>query len=64
MELRTLHAKISQFYSDKHEDVLGNLYLYDPLFGWYNLIVMLRICIYHDQLHFDDILKQAVEFRK
>jgi hypothetical protein len=62
-ELRTLHTAIRRFYCDKDEDVLGNLYLYDPFFGWCNLIVTLRIGIYHDQLHYDDILQRAVEFR-
>ncbi len=43
--------------------MLGNVYLYDPVFGWCNLIVTLRIGIYHDQLHFDDVLKliQTIE---
>ena len=63
-ELRTLHADARRFYEGKDEDVLGNLYLYDPLFGWCNLIVTLRIGIYHDQLHYDDVLKQAAGFRK
>lgn len=63
-ELRDLHGKVRAFYEGKDEDVLGNLYLYDPLFGWCNLIVTLRIGIYHDQLHYDDILKQARQFRK
>ena len=63
-ELRTLHAKVRQFYDGKDEDILGNLYLYDPLFGWCNLIVTLRIGIYHDQLHYDDVVKQAASFRK
>jgi len=58
-ELRSIHRQVRQFYEGKDEDVLGNLYLYDPLFGWCNLIVTLRIGIYHDQLHFDDLLKQA-----
>ena len=58
-ELRDLHARIRVFYQGKDEDVLGNLYLYDPVFGWCNLIVTLRIGIYHDQLHYDDILKAA-----
>jgi hypothetical protein len=62
-ELRDLHAHIRQFYEDKDEDVLGNLYLFDPLFGWVNLIVTLRIGIYHDQLHFDDVVKQASLFK-
>lgn len=62
-ELRDLHAKIRAFYEGKDQDVLGNLYLYDPLFGWCNLIVTLRIGIYHDQLHFDDIFKQAEQLK-
>jgi hypothetical protein len=63
-ELRTLHANVRAFYEDKDEDMLGNLYLYDPLFGWCNLIVTLRIGVYHDQLHYDDIVKLATQFRK
>ncbi len=63
-EIRDLHAKIREFYEGKDEDILGNLYLYDPVFGWYNLIVTLRISIYHDQLHYDDVIKQAAQFKK
>ena len=63
-ELRMLHANVRKFYEGKDEDVLGNLYLYDPLFGWCNLIVTLRIGIYHDQLHYDDVFKQAAQLRK
>lgn len=62
-EVRNLHADIRRFYEGKDEDVLGNLYLFDPLFGWCNLIVTLRIGIYHDQLHFDDVVKQAASFK-
>ncbi|MBL8062085.1 MAG: DinB family protein [Anaerolineales bacterium] len=62
-EVRNLHADIRRFYEGKDEDVLGNLYLFDPLFGWCNLIVTLRIGIYHDQLHFDDVVKQAAAFK-
>ena len=62
-ELRDLHADIRQFYEGKDEDILGNLCLYDPLFGWCNLIVTLRIGIYHDQLHYDDVIKQSVAFK-
>lgn len=64
VELRTLHTNVRKFYEDKDEAVLGNLYLYDPLFGWCNLIVTLRIGIYHDQLHYDDVIKQSQQFRK
>lgn len=62
-ELRTLHAVVRHFYEGRDENVLGNLYLYDPLFGWCNLIITLRIGIYHDQLHFDGIFKQVKQFR-
>ena len=62
-ETREIHAKVRAFYEDKDEDVLGNLYLYDPVFGWCNLIVTLRIGIYHDQLHYDDAIKQAKQFK-
>lgn len=64
VELRTLHTNVRKFYEGKDEDVLGNLYLYDPLFGWCNLIVTLRIGIYHDQLHYDDVIKRSQQFRK
>lgn len=57
MEVRGLHSEVRAFYEDKDEDVLGNVFIYDPLFGRMNLIVTLRIGIYHDQLHYDDIHK-------
>lgn len=62
-EIRALHSEVRVFYFGKDEDVLGNVHLYDPLFGWINLIVTLRIGIYHDQLHFDDMIKLAGEMR-
>ena len=58
-ETRELHAQIRAFYTGKEEAMLGNLYLYDPIFGFINLIITLRIGIYHDQLHFDDVFKLA-----
>ena len=63
-EIRDLHTKLRKFYETRDENVLGNLYLYDPVFGWCNLIVTLRIGIYHDQLHYDDVIKQAAQFKK
>jgi len=63
-ELWTLPKNVRRFYEGKDEDVLGNLHLYDPLFGWCNLIVTMRTGIYHDQLHYDDVIKQATQFRK
>ncbi len=61
-ELQTLHSNVRQFYEGKDEDVLGNLYLYDPLFGWCNLVVTLRIGVYHDQLHYDEVVKLVAQF--
>ena len=61
-ETEAIHAKVRAFYEGKDADVLGNLYIYDPVFGWCNLIVTLRIGVYHDQLHYDDALKQANAF--
>ena len=63
-EIKNLHARIRKFYEGRDADVLGNLYLYDPVFGWSNLIVTLRIGICHDQLHYDDVFKQAARFKK
>jgi DinB family protein len=63
-ETSNLHMNIREFYKDKDQDILGNLYLYDPVFGWCNLIVTLRIGIYHDQLHYDDLIKQAAQIIK
>ena len=59
MEMRSLHSGVRAFYEGKDEDILGNVFVYDPLFGRINLIVTLRIGIYHDQLHYDDILKMV-----
>ena len=61
-ELQTSHSNVRQFYEGKDEDVLGNLYLYDPLFSWCNLVVTLRIGVYHDQLHYDDVVKLVAQF--
>ena len=58
-EMRNLHADVRAFYESKDEAVLGNVFVYDPLFGRINLIVTLRIGIYHDQLHYEDIKKMV-----
>lgn len=56
---RKLHAEVRAFYAGKDPGLLGNTFVYDPLFGSVNLIVTLRIGIYHDQLHFDDVVRMA-----
>ena len=60
-ESRALHAAVRAFYNGKDPALLGNTFLYDPLFGSINLIETLLIGIYHDQLHFDDLLRMAAE---
>lgn len=61
-ENRDLHAAVRAFYEDKDADLLGNISVYDPLMGSMNLIIVLRVGIYHDQLHFDDVLKMVRSF--
>lgn len=62
-ELREEHARVCQFYTGKDEAMLGNIFVFDPLFGFLNLIVTLRIGIYHDQLHYNDVLALANNFK-
>ena len=61
--LRELHQLVRHFYADKAEDVLGNVYVYDPLLGWANLIGVLRIGVHHDQLHYRDILQMVAQMQ-
>jgi hypothetical protein len=56
-ETRDVHQEIRSFYEDKEVAMLGNVFVFDPLFGFINLIVTLRIGIYHDQLHYEDVVK-------
>jgi len=62
-KLRGLHAEVRDFYTGKDEDILGNISLYDPMFGRLNLIVTLRLGLYHDQLYYDDVVAQAGKFK-
>jgi hypothetical protein len=57
-EMRQVHDDVRAFYQGKHEAMLGHVYLFDPLFGFINLILILQIGLYHDQLHYDDVFKQ------
>lgn len=62
-DLREEHARVREFYTGKDETMLGNVFVFDPLFGFLNLIVTLRIGIYHDQLHFEDVIALASDFK-
>jgi hypothetical protein len=50
-----VHLDVRQFYSGKDEDYLGHVSLYDPVMGWLNLILALRVGLHHDQLHVEQI---------
>jgi len=61
-ETRRVHQEVRAFYEGKDESLLGHVYLFDPLFGFINLILTLQIGVYHDQLHYDDVIKQWQAF--
>jgi hypothetical protein len=62
-EVESTHARIRAFYDGKEPEVLGNIHAYDPAIGVVNLITGLKVCIDHDQLHYDDVFKLATAFR-
>jgi hypothetical protein len=62
--LGAVHDKVRAFYEGKEEAALGNVPLYDPLVGRMNAITALRVAIYHDQLHFEDVFALAQEIRR
>lgn len=62
-ETRKIHQEVHDFYNPKTESVLGHIYFILPIFGIFNLIQALRIGLYHDQLHYDDVIKQWQEIK-
>ncbi len=60
--LRAVHTAYEQFYSPREVDLLGHVWLPDPAIGRINLIVTLRIGLYHDELHFDEIRRRLPQF--
>jgi hypothetical protein len=62
-EQDAVHQKVRAFYTGKPEPVLGRVYLFDPMLGFVNLIVTLRIGLYHDQLHYEDVIRMAADLR-
>lgn len=53
--LAEVHLEVREFYTGKDEDYLGHVSLYDPVMGWLNLIRALRVGLYHDELHVEQI---------
>lgn len=60
--LRAIHARYEQFYTQRDADLLGHVWLFDPVIGRVNLIVTLRIGLYHDDLHYDDVRQRLPRF--
>ncbi len=52
-----VHRIVRDFYEGKDESMLGNVFVFDPLFGFLNLILVLRLGVYHDQLHYEDVIE-------
>ncbi len=53
--LTKIHLEVRKFYTGKDPDYLGHVSLYDPAMGWLNLIKALRVGLYHDALHVEQI---------
>lgn len=58
-EVEAAHREVREFYGGKDPGVLGNIYAYDPAIGVVNLVSGLKVCLDHDQLHYDDVLEQS-----
>jgi hypothetical protein len=59
--LSAIHQEMRKFYAEKDPDYLGHVSLWDPAMGWLNLIQALRVGLYHDELHVEqiqDVLKR------
>ena len=53
--LTDIHGEVRKFFAGKDPDYLGHVSLYDPVMGWLNLIRALRVGLYHDDLHIEQI---------
>jgi hypothetical protein len=56
------HQAIRAFFTDKDEPTLGNVYLYDPVVGWLNMLQALRVGAHHDEHHFRQVRQIADDF--
>jgi hypothetical protein len=53
--LSKTHLEVRKFFTGKDPDYLGHVSLYDPVMGWLNLIRAMRVGLYHDDLHIEQI---------
>jgi len=49
------HSVVERFYSGHDPLILGRIKLYDPAIGLINLIQGLRVAVYHDEMHIEQI---------
>lgn len=62
-EVETAHLQVREFYQGKDPAVMGHIHAYDPAIGVVNLITSLKVCLDHDQLHYDDVVDLAETLR-
>jgi hypothetical protein len=55
VNLTNTYQAVRIFYTGKDPDYLGHVSMYDPATGWLNLIQALRVGLYHDELHINQI---------
>lgn len=55
------HQQVEKFYLARDVLLLGNVTLYDPAIGNLNLIQALRVAVYHDEMHIEQILQTLTE---
>jgi len=53
--LAVVHGRARAFYEGKDPELLAHVSLYDPAIGRLNLVQALRVGVYHDELHFEQI---------
>lgn len=63
-EVEAVHASLQDFYAGKDQDVLGNIYAWDPAIGVVNLVTALKVGIDHDQLHYQDVIALAEKLKE
>lgn len=62
--LESLYRDLVAFYADKDPALLGHVVMYDPPIGRVNLIQGLRVNVYHDELHFNQIRETLALIRE
>ncbi len=64
VNLTNSHKEVRKFYVGKDADYLGHVSVYDPAIGWLNLIQALRVGLYHDELHMEQIQEALLTLGK